>query len=185
MIEYLQQLDQELFLYLNNLGTANWDWFWTTITNEYLSLPIYVLITWLIYKKTGFRKAFVSVALIGAMVISTYGFAEIIKHLTARVRPCAMGFDARILVQECDDYGFFSAHSSCAMAIAVLTGLILKPYYKIAFYGMLAWAILMAYSRIYVGKHFPGDVIVGLLVGVIAGLLFYRLQGYIIKKWAL
>jgi len=183
-MEYLAHLDQELFLYLNNLGNTNWDWFWVFITHKWASLPLYALVTWLMYKKIGFKGAFISVVLIGAMIMVTYGFAYLVKYSVMRLRPCNMGFDARILVDDCGTYGFFSAHASSAFALAVFVGRILKPYYKYALSGMVVWAAVMSYSRIYVGKHYPGDILVGLIVGIVIGLLFYFWQKKLTKKYA-
>lgn len=182
-MEYLQQLDQELFLYLNNLGNPSWDWFWVFITHKWASLPLYALVTWLMYKKIGIKKAFISVVLIGVMIMVTYGFAHLVKYGVMRPRPCNMDFSARFLIEDCGTYGFFSAHSSSAMALAVFVGLILKPFYKQATFWLVIWALVMSYSRIYVGKHYPGDVVVGLVIGLVIGWLFYIIQQKVARKF--
>ncbi len=184
-MEYLQQLDQEVFLYLNHLGTPTWDWFWVSITHEWMSLPLYALVSWLMYKKIGVKNTAISLILLFLMVGATYGLTEIVKMSVMRPRPCNTGLDIRFLVEECGtDYSFFSTHASAAMAIAIFTGFILKPYYKFAALGMVIWALFMAYSRIYVGKHFPGDVLVGSLVGLGIGLVFLTLQRRFIRRFS-
>lgn len=182
VINQLNQFDQNLFLYLNNMGTPTWDGFWLFMTHSWFSLPIYVLVTYLLYRKLGVKNAFISLVCIFALVVIMYGFTEVIKQLVARPRPCQMGFDMRLLVDNCDGFSFYSRHTAVAFALAILIGKTLKPYYKYALLLMVIWSLLMAYSRIYVGKHFPGDVFVGLIVGLISGLLFYKLQQYLIEK---
>jgi undecaprenyl-diphosphatase len=69
------------------------------------------------------------------------------------------------------------------MAAAVFAGLLLKPYYKNLIYFMLIWSFIVSYSRIYVGVHYPLDIVCGLTFGALAGFLFYKLQQVIVKKY--
>lgn len=183
-MEYLQHLDQEVFVYLNNLGSTNWDWFWLFITNKWASIPLYVFLTFLLYKKIGLKSTIICLVLIGAMIACTDQLANLFKHGFERPRPCQMAFmdHARFIAVRCGRYGFFSAHAASSMALAIFTGFILKHFYKYALIGMLIWALVVSYSRIYVGVHYPGDVLVGLLIGFIIGYLFYLLQRFLVKK---
>ena len=76
-------------------------------------------------------------------------------------------------------YSYFSGHASNSMAVAVFTGLLLRNKYKYLVFLMLFWAALMAYSRIYIGVHFPLDVLSGMFFGAISGFIFYRLISYL------
>ncbi len=183
-MHYLEHLDQQLFLYLNNLGTPAWDQFWIILTDQIWAIPLYALLTWFMYKKTGFKATAVSLVFIFVMVGFTYGISHLVKETVMRPRPCTMGFDMRYLLSEdCGDYGFFSSHASCAMALILFIGSILKKYYKYVFIPLSIWLALVCYSRIYVGKHYPGDILAGLIAGFICGYIFYRLRKWVAKKY--
>ena len=89
----------------------------------------------------------------------------------------------RIVREGCGGpYGFFSGHASNAMAVAIFVGLMLKDKFKYAIYLLVIWAMVMGYSRIYVGVHYPLDVFCGLIFGSFSGFLFYKLNMYVIKR---
>lgn len=180
-MDKLLNFDREVFLYLNNLGSENWDWFWLFITNKWASIPLYALLLFLLYKKTGWKGTLISLVVIALMITSTDQFANVFKHGFERPRPCQEAFDrARFIAVRCGRYGFFSAHAASSFALAVFLGNILKKYYQYALFLMLFWALVVSYSRIYVGVHYPGDVLVGMFFGSILGYLFYRLQQFLV-----
>ncbi len=184
-METLKQWDTELFLYLNNLGNSTWDDFWIAFTNQWMSIPVYAVLVLLIVWKTGFRKAVVTGMVMVVMLIVTYGISKLFKYGVMRPRPCTMNFDMRYpLQEECGDYGFFSSHASVGMALMGYIGALLKKYYKYIFWPLMIWLAFFSYSRIYVGKHYPGDIIAGLLIGGILGVVFYKIRLYISKRWA-
>jgi len=183
----LKQLDESIFLYLNTSGTEFWDSFWLIITDQWMSIPIYALLSLLILRKTGFKSAFVTGLMILALVGTTLVISRLVKYGIARPRPCNLGFDKMRLPlgEDCGDFGFFSSHSSVGLALMVFIGYILKPFYKYIFWPLLIWVGLFGISRIYVAKHYPGDVIVGFLVGFILAVIFYRIRQWIFKKYEL
>src|SRR5699024_7203188 len=173
MLDYILHLDRETFLFLNNLGSAHWDGFWLFVTNKWTSIPLYAVLLYLLYKKlslTGFLMVLVIIAL---LITCTDQTANIFKAGFQRLRPCQHPFDDRSIAR-CGKFGFFSAHAASSMALAVLVGSLLKNYYRFVFVGLLIWSLMLGYSRIYVGVHFPGDVLVGFVVGALYGWLFYR-----------
>ena len=80
-------------------------------------------------------------------------------------------------------YSYFSGHASNSMAVAVFSGLVLKSKHKYLVFGLLFWAALMAYSRIYIGVHYPLDIISGMTFGAISGYTFYRLEKYLQSRF--
>lgn len=189
-METLINLDVQYFLYLNNLGTESWDSFWMIITNKYLAFPLYGLLALLILWKTGFKSAVMSGFVILGTVATAYVISYLMKHGIARPRPCnvfeigtEMRFPSAAKGKDCGDFGFISSHATVGMAMITLIALILKPYYKYIIFPLLIWIGLFSYSRIYVGKHYPGDLIVGLLIGFIVGWLGYKLHGWAKKKF--
>ncbi len=182
MIPYLEQLDQQLFLALNNLGSKNWDWFWLFITSKWSWVPLYVLLTYLLLKKIGARRTLFTLFCIFLLILCSDQGANFLKHSFARLRPCNLDFQARTLAG-CGRYGFPSAHAFSSMALAFFVGSILKTKYKYALPILIIWSIVVGYSRTYVGVHYPGDILVGYSLGVILGLTFYKIYGQITKKY--
>ena len=85
---------------------------------------------------------------------------------------------ARFIAVRCGSYGYFSAHAASSMALAVFVGLLLMAKYKWISPLLVFWAILVGYSRIYVGVHYPGDVLTGMLIGALIGLLMHVLHRF-------
>ena len=183
-IEQLLQWDQELFLYLNNLGTPVWDWFWVFITHKFAAIPMYAYLLYLLYKNYNLKTLGITLVFIALLITATDQLANVFKDAFARPRPCKEDFMAqgRFLMDYCGKYGYFSAHAASSTALAIFLGNILKKWYKLAFPLLFIWAMLVSYSRIYVGKHYPGDVITGILIGSIIGFLFYKLHQISINK---
>ena len=186
MIDQLLELDRELFLYLNNLGSETWDDLWLIITNKLTFIPLYALLLYCIYKKYGLKPLLLMVLVISVMITFTDQITNVFKDGFMRARPCrADGVSdlARFVAERCGKYGFFSGHSSNSMAAAVFGGLILRPYFKILIFILLFWSFIVAYSRIYVGVHYPLDIICGMTFGALSGFMFYKLAKYLIKRY--
>lgn len=186
MIDQLLELDRELFLYLNNLGSKTWDGLWLIITNKLTFIPLYALLLYFIYKKYGLKPLLLMVLVISVMITFTDQITNVFKDGFMRARPCrADGVSdlARFVAERCGKYGFFSGHSSNSMAAAVFGGLILRPYFKNLIFILLLWSFIVAYSRIYVGVHYPLDIICGMTFGALSGFMFYKLAKYLIKRY--
>jgi len=184
MLEELVQLDVELFVYLNNLGTEAWDAFWLFYTTKFYWAPFYALLLFLMYKRLSLRLFLMTILVIVLMVTFTDQITNLFKKvLVMRLRPCynpEIEDIIRLVKRSCGGkYGYFSGHSSNSMAVAVFVSLMLRSKYKYLPYLMVVWAIAMGYSRIYVGVHYPLDVLSGMLFGAFSGFLFYKLFKYI------
>ena len=186
MLEQIIQYDKDLFLFLNNLGSPAWDNFWLIITNKLTFIPLYAVLLFLIYKKLGWKILLMLVVVIVAMITFTDQVTNLFKDGFERRRPCRADDIVdmvRFVAERCGKYGFFSGHSSNSMAAAVFAGLLLKPFFKNLIFLLLFWSALVAYSRIYVGVHYPLDIFFGMIFGAMAGYLFYKLQGYLSRKF--
>ncbi|MEM7186398.1 MAG: phosphatase PAP2 family protein [Bacteroidota bacterium] len=180
MIEQLLQYDTELFLFLNNLGSEPWDGLWRFITEKYSSVPIYALLLYLIYKKLGWKGTLVILVAVALMITATDQLANLFKYGIQRPRPCrveALQTSMRFVADGCGRFGYFSAHAASSMAAAVFLGLLLRDRFKYLPFLLLLWAVIVAYSRIYLGVHYPLDIITGMFFGAILGWIFYKLQG--------
>jgi undecaprenyl-diphosphatase len=178
MIDQLLQYDEALFLFFNSLGTPQWDSLWLIITHKLSFIPLYALLLFLIYKKFGLKSLLVFVVVIALMITFTDQITNVFKRGFQRPRPCGVQDIAdqmRFIAVRCGKYGFFSGHSSNSMAAAIFAGLLLKPYFKNLIYILVLWSIIVAYSRIYVGVHYPLDILCGMTFGAFSGFLFYKL----------
>ena len=188
-MDFLDQIiayDKELFIYLNNWGSEPWDAFWVTITNQFSWIPFFLLLFLLIFKAYGWKKGLVLVLVVAVLVAFSDQFVNLIKNYIARLRPSndpTINKLIRILKQS-GGYSFISGHSTTSFAVITFMILTLKKYYKNTFL-LLIWPILFAYSRIYVGVHFPSDLFVGMLVGITIGILFYNISLFFLNKVAI
>lgn len=190
MIEELLKYDTQLFTLLNGLGNQSWDGFWLIVTEKWSSIPIYALLLYLIYRNYGLKSTLIIMVCAALMITATDQLANLFKHGFKRPRPCqveSLQATIRYVAERCGRYGYFSAHAASSMAAAVFIGLLLKKFYRYLPFVLLLWMVFIAYSRIYLGVHYPLDVITGMFFGSIIGYLAYVLarwgmQKYDIKK---
>ena len=192
MIDYVLNLDTELFIYLNSLGIPLFDNFWILLSTKEANIFYYsTLLLFYFYSKTlkfKFLELFYLLILIALMITVTDQTANLFKDSFQRLRPCynEMIKDSLRLVKEScgGKYGFFSAHASNSFTLAVFFGLLYKNKFKHLIYLSLLYASLISYSRIYLGVHFPLDIIFGTTFGIIIGILtfkFYEKNLYFFK----
>ncbi len=179
MFEELLKYDTQLFIFLNNLGNTSWDGFWLFITDKWSSIPLYAILLFLVFKNFGWKGTLVVCIVAALMITATDQLANLFKYGIKRPRPCqveSLKPIMRFVADGCGRFGYFSAHAASSMAAAVFLGLLLKRYYYYLPFFLLFWAFLTAYSRIYVGVHYPLDTLSGMAVGGILGYIFYKLQ---------
>lgn len=177
MIDSLINKDIELLIYLNNLGSQQWDGVWLFISNKYSAIPFYLLLLYFTYRQFGIKKTFVAVLFVLLLIALSDQTSNLFKYGIKRLRPCHdenISGLIRLAGNRCGGlYGYFSAHAANSMAIAVFFGLLLRKKTHFIFPILILWAILVSYSRIYLGVHFPLDVVTGMLIGLIYASLIY------------
>jgi undecaprenyl-diphosphatase len=188
MLEELIVLDTELFLYLNGRGTQFWDGFWLYITRTLsgITIPIYGLVLFCFYKNFGFKQTCAMLFTAALLFISTEQLSILFKHNIGRLRPCyndSIQEMIRLVPNYCGGkYSYFSAHAANSSAFASFFIMLLKTKFKPISIVLVIWALLVCYSRIYLGVHFPLDVITGMVFGVFLGWLFSKLVTFIITQ---
>lgn len=185
----IHRLDQDLTLQINSWHSEFSDPIWEFFSDIPVWIPMYALIIAFVIWRLGWKKGLIVVA--GALL--TFGFCDqfsnLIKDAVARLRPLNdeyMIAGGLHILEKGGKYGFFSAHSANAFGLATSTliGLRLDKRLKYRGYAvwMYTWAALVAVSRVFVGKHYLGDILVGTLVGIAAGLAFASLARLIIRR---
>lgn len=177
MFESLLEWDRETFLYINSLGIEKYDAFWATITEITTWIPLFLFFVVLLLWKFPRQEAVFKLLTYLLLVITVLTLTHLVKTGVARIRPNnadEINAMARILKTP-TDYSFFSGHASSSFSITVLMFLFLREKLKWALLFFI-WPLLFSISRIYVGVHYPSDILVGALVGVLMGMLFFQLH---------
>ena len=184
MLDKILQWDRDAFVYLNSLGIEQYDTFWSTVTKFPPWIPLFALIIILFFIKFPKREAIAMILTLLVMVLFVGTLTDLTKNVVARLRP---NNDEEIntlirILRSPSGFSFFSGHASSSFSVITITVLFLRRKFKWV-YLCYIWPILFAMSRVYVGVHFPIDLIVGALVGMISAWLFYRLYGVLISPY--
>ena len=187
MTAFLQSLecaDKSATLFLNSLHCAFSDAAWQVFSNREIWYVLYLAVAVALFVRLGWKKGLAVTISIILTVVLCDQLGNVCKYGFARLRPCWDGemvtSGLRILEERGGDYGFYSAHAANAMGFAVCSLLGFRAFDKsrrYALYGSLVvlWALLAGLSRVFVGKHFLGDVLTGFAAGLLAGWALARL----------
>ncbi len=176
MLEFLDHIDKQLFLYLNGMHTDATDSFWQTITEIPTWIPLYLTI--LVFMILVFRKdSFFLIAGLLLVVLCADQFtSSFMKPFFERLRPCHDPSIAHLahVVKGCGGrYGFASGHAANSFGIAMFTWITFRAYWRGAWL-MFVWAFFVALSRVMVGVHYPGDIVTGGLAGLFFGWAIFK-----------
>jgi len=186
MLEKVIALDKELFIFLNGLGSSTYDNFWLIITKQINWTPFFLFIFYLLYKKIGWKNFLITVVFIALLILLCDQSANLFKDSVQRLRPCN---DTEInsvirIVEKRDSFSFFSGHATNSMATTVFVFLIARKFYK-HMYLLFLFPFIFAYSRIYLGLHFPLDILTGYVFGATFGILFYKGYRYFQTRYSI
>lgn len=181
MIETLVNFDRDLFLALNGMNSPFMDTVMFWIAGKFTWIPLYLLLAGFLIKKFQMQSLYMILFVILLIVASDQG-SVLLKNTFERLRPChdeSLSFLVHTVQNKCGGkFGFVSSHAANTMALFTYILLLARNSNRWITGIMLAWVLLVGYCRIYMGVHFPADVLGGWIVGIISAgftYLIYRL----------
>ena len=172
MISTLQQVDTDLLIFLNSLHCDMLDPVMKAMTGRFIWIPLYVLLAAAVWVKLGPRRAIFSFLLIGLTILMADQICNsIIRPLALRLRPSNLDNPISSMIHVVDGYraGRYGMASCHAANLAALITYLLRTvkFSRTAAFLLIIWAVTVVYTRIYLGVHYPGDILVGAAVGIL------------------
>ncbi|GAB4300325.1 MAG: phosphatase PAP2 family protein [Marinilabiliales bacterium] len=177
MIESLENIDRNIFLYLNKLNSPFFDTIMYYTSNQYIWIPLYAVLLFLLIKKFKIQAIYITIAIIITIVLTDQLSVHLFKNVFLRYRP-SHNLEIKDLVHIVNNYhggkyGFISSHAANTFGLASIFSLIYKNRKMTLI--LFSWAIIVSYSRIYLGVHYPSDIVCGALFGILTGSAIYML----------
>lgn len=186
MIDQLISYDQQLFLFLNGMHSPVFDFIMYWLSDKLIWVPLYAWMLFYMWREHRSRLWLVIIFIALLVTFTDQVSVQVFKNIFHRLRPChnpELEGLVRILNGHCGGkYGFISSHACNMAGIALFSGLMLRKRFKWLLPSLIVWSILIGYSRIYLGVHYPADVVVGFFVGGIIGFLVYIFFNYVNGK---
>ncbi|MBQ6166778.1 MAG: phosphatase PAP2 family protein [Muribaculaceae bacterium] len=187
MLDYLIDIDTEALLAINGFHDVFQDALWWMVSAKWSSLLILVALLWVLLHQNRRHALLVLAMLVLAFVLADQVSSGIIKQLVERLRPShdpSLG-DAVHIVNGYRGgmYGFVSSHAANSFAIITFMALLFRN--RALTIGLTVWALMQCYSRMYLGVHYPGDILGGMVVGLLTGWLAWMLMRWIQWRWRL
>ena len=180
MKDFILNIDHQLFTFLNGLHSKPLDFVMYWFSDRFFWIPLYAfLLGSVIYHYR--KKAVLLIIVTAALVASTDQVSRSFKYGVERYRPCRPESnhlpEPHLIKNHCGGkYSFFSAHASNTFGIAMFFGSLLTPLFKRSKQILLFWAVIVAYSRIHLGVHYPLDIFCGALCGLLFGWIYTKIS---------
>ena len=179
IIQQLAQFDEQAFLMLNGLHHNLLDYFMLLVSNRFTWVPLYASFIFVMVRNFHWKVTAATLLCVALVVLLCDQTASgLLKPMVARLRPSNLDNPISPMVHIVDNYrggryGFPSSHSANSWGLAFF-GMQLVRNRKLSIF-LFVWALVMSYSRIYLGVHYTGDILVGAIIGCLMGTLIYRL----------
>ncbi len=188
MVYLLKYWDSQLFLWLNDKHNDFFDVVMLWASNKLFWIPLYLFLIYLLFKNFK-KKSFWILLTVGVLIFCADQFSVGLKNYFQRLRPChdpALEGLVHLVKNKCGgSFGFVSSHATNHFAIAVLLSLIFKNTYKYFTPVIIIWAAVIAYSRVYLGVHYPGDILGGAILGTLLGFILGKTYLFLSNKFIL
>ena len=191
-IKYLHHIDKDITLAINSVHCPVSDWIWGVFSNKEIWFVMYAVIAFFLILNLGWKRGLIYIAGIVLTIVCCDQLGNVSKAFFQRLRPCCDGemiARGHRLLEWCGpiEYGFYSAHAANAIGLATSSYLAFRNdtsrNYRAYGICIFSWGFLVGLSRIFVGKHFFGDVMVGFAVGILFGWLLSTIASLIISKF--
>ena len=185
-MESILEIDRQLLLWMNFDGGAVTDSIFWFASGKAVWIPLYVLIIWLMQRKIGWRRTLLAVALIALAVVLSDQIANIFKHCTPKFRPthtdAIKEYVHTVNGYRGGLYGTVSAHAATTFSIAAISAYTIRN--RLYTFAIALWVLFVSYSRIYLGVHFPLDILFGMITGAAVSAAAILLYEYATRKFA-
>lgn len=184
-LTYLKDLDTRLLLAIQSIHSFWLDEFMHYISGRAIWIPLYAVLIYFLWKKYKTQVWKSILILVAGIIFSDQIASAVFKPVAQRLRPCheaALEGKVRIVHQHCGGmYGFFSSHASTTFTIAIFFTFLFHKSRQ-PFFLLIIWAFTISISRVYLGVHYPGDILAGILCGSIIGWICFRITEKIHTK---
>lgn len=187
MLDYLNDIDADALLAINGLHDMFQDAFWWLVSAKWSSALLVLALLWILLHQNRRHALLVLAMLVLAMLVADQVSSGLIKQIVERLRPTHdPSLESMVHVvngYRGGMYGFVSSHAANSIAVATLFSLIMR--HRLVAVSLFTWAVLQCYSRMYMGVHYPGDILGGIVVGLLAGWLFWGLMRWLQRRYRL
>ena len=184
MIELLKNIDVRLFLLFNGHHTPFMDSVMGVVSNKYTWIPLYVLLLYFVWRKAKNKLWLVVLSVAILIILSDQISVLLFKDTFQRYRPChnlLLKDKIQLINGECGgQYGFVSSHAANTFALITFLSFFFRR--KDFALGMYLWASFICYSRVYAGVHYPFDILGGMFLGIVLGVIGYKTYFHFNKK---
>lgn len=185
MLDFLIDLDTQILLFFNSLHSTFFDYFMMIFTGKVIWTPMYVSIIYILFRRFGWKVALYYTLALPIMILCVDQLcASLIRPLTERLRPTNLENPISAFIHIVDDYrggryGFPSCHAANSFALATFLSVLFTKR-RFTFF-IFTWAFITSYSRMYLGVHYPGDLLVGAIIGCAIGYIIYIIAKQVTK----
>ena len=176
--QWLVEGDSSILLAVNGMHSSYFDTFMWLCSRKFEWIPFYLSILYVLFRNFNWRVVLYSLVAMGVILLLTDAVSShFIRPVVARLRPSNLENPISEMIHIVDNhrggrYGFPSSHASNSWGLVFFVGLLLRRRVLTTF--LACWALLLCYSRLYLGVHYPGDLLAGMMLGaVVASVVYY------------